>query len=63
MIVLVCINSKYRSDVTMMWVKWFIVGLIDTILKALQYGWFIIVPIILVILILFYKRKKVKNIH
>lgn len=40
---------------------WFIVVLIDTILKGFQYGCFFIVPIILVIIILIYKRKNVKN--
>lgn len=42
-----------------MW--FFIIGLIDTILKGFQYGWFFIVPIILFIIILMYKRRNSKK--
>lgn len=40
---------------------WGVVGLLDTILKAFQYGWIIVVPIILIIIILTITRKKIKN--
>lgn len=42
-----------------MW--FFIIGLIDTILKGFQYGWFFIVPIILFIIILMCKRRNSKK--
>ncbi len=40
---------------------WGVAGLLDTILKAFEYGWFIVVPIILAIIILIIIRKKIKK--
>ena len=41
---------------------WLLVGFFDTIIKAFQYGYVILVPMILIIIFYSNKKRKIKNI-